>query len=82
MEQLISWEMDRQQQRALRSCNSWVAVAVVVGVVGEVGVGAALGPFVVGVSGGVLLIISKSSSGSFGMLRSLSADPVVHVYLP
>ena len=67
--------MERQQQRALISCSSLVVkvVRVVVGVAG-----ATLGFFVVavvvvGVGCGATLIISKSSSGSFGMLLSLSA---------
>ena len=75
--------MERQQQNALRSCSS--LVVKVVGVVAGVA-GATLGAFVVvavvGVGCGATLIISKSSSGSFGMFLSLSDAPLVQVYLP
>ena len=84
---MSSWEMERQQQRALRSCNSLVVVGVVGVVVGVENAGATLGLFVVavavvGVSCGATLIISKSLSGSFGMFLSLSAAPLAHAYLP
>ena len=80
---MSSWAMDRQQQSALRSSNSLVVKVVGVVIVGVAG--ATLGAFAivgVGVGDGAILIISKSSSGSFGMFLSLSPDPLVHAYLP
>ena len=72
--------MERQHQRALISCSS-LAVAVEGPVVGVEGAGATLGFLVVVavvvVRLGATLIISKSSSGSFGMFLSLSDDPFV-----
>ena len=46
--------------------------------------GAIIGAFVVvvvGVGCRATLIISKSSSGRFGMFSSLAADPLIHAYI-